>query len=74
MPGMKILSLSIYSDDRFNLGMTHDGALVCIMKGGDFKELFCPILPDVSERTLFTPLECQLPIRNLQPANAVSTV
>ena len=27
MPGMKIPSLSIYSDDGFNSGMMHDGAL-----------------------------------------------
>ncbi len=39
MPGMKILALSMYSDDGFISDMKRAGALGFLMKGGDFEEL-----------------------------------
>jgi two-component system, NarL family, response regulator NreC len=39
MPGMKILALSMYSDDGFMSGMHRAGALGYILKGSDFDEL-----------------------------------
>ena len=38
-PDMKILALSMYSDNGFVKGIMHAGALGYIMKGGDFDEL-----------------------------------
>jgi DNA-binding NarL/FixJ family response regulator len=67
IPGMNILALSIYSDDGFNSDMMRDGALGYIMKGGDFTELFCPILPDVSERALLRPRITNFPCAIFNP-------
>jgi DNA-binding NarL/FixJ family response regulator len=39
MPAMKILALSMYSDDGFISDMKRVGALGFLMKGGDFEEL-----------------------------------
>ncbi len=39
MPDMKILALSMYSDDGFISDMKRAGALGFLMKGGDFEEL-----------------------------------
>jgi len=39
IPGMKILALSIYADDKFMEGMMRAGALGYILKGCDSKEL-----------------------------------
>src|SRR5512135_3485011 len=39
MAGMKILALSMYSDDGFISDMKRAGALGFLMKGGDFEEL-----------------------------------
>jgi DNA-binding NarL/FixJ family response regulator len=38
-PDMKILALSMNSDDGFKTSMMHAGALGYILKGGDFEEL-----------------------------------
>ncbi len=39
MPGMKILALSMYSDDGFMADMKRAGALGYLLKGCDFDEL-----------------------------------
>jgi DNA-binding NarL/FixJ family response regulator len=39
MPSMKILALSMYSDDGFISDMKRAGALGFLLKGGDFDEL-----------------------------------
>ena len=39
IPGMKILALSIYADDRFIENRMRAGALEYILKGGDAGEL-----------------------------------
>ena len=39
MPGVKILALSMYSDDGFTAGVMKAGALGYILKGCDFDEL-----------------------------------
>jgi DNA-binding NarL/FixJ family response regulator len=39
MPGMKVLALSIYADDRYMENMMSAGALAYILKGCDSQEL-----------------------------------
>lgn len=73
MPVMKILALSIYSDDGFNSGMIRDGAMGYIMNGGDSRNCSARSFR-MSLKESSMPADCQLPIRNLQHSNAVSTV
>jgi len=52
MPGMKILGLSMYSDDGFVSDMMRAGALGFILKGGDFEELAETIRRTASSRNM----------------------
>jgi DNA-binding NarL/FixJ family response regulator len=51
MPSMKILALSMYSDDGFISGMKLAGALGFILKGGEFEELSGAIRKAAGSRT-----------------------
>ena len=39
-PGMKIISLSMYSDNFINAGMMSAGCMGCLVKGDDFEEMY----------------------------------
>ncbi len=39
-PGMKILSLSMFSDNFINAGMMSAGCVGCLVKGDDFEEMY----------------------------------
>ena len=49
-PGMKIISLSMYTDNFINAGMMSAGCMGCLVKGDDFEDMYKVIRKVVKHR------------------------